>query len=152
MKYEVVTMEKKIIVGKSVRTTNENSKAMSDIGGIWEEFINKRLYEMIKNRINERAIGLYTDYESDATKPYTFMCGCEVSESTNDTKLESRIINSGKYAKFLVKGDIREEVGKAWYEIWSMDLDRKYDSDYEVYHNDSDDMTNQTIEIFISLN
>ena len=42
-------------------------------------------------------------------------------------------------------------VGEAWEKIWSMDLPRAYDYDFEVYHNDSTDMNNQTIDLYISL-
>lgn len=33
-----------------------------------------------------------------------------------------------------------------------MELDRKYTYDFEVYHNDSQDMNNQTIDIYIAIN
>jgi predicted transcriptional regulator YdeE len=79
------------------------------------------------------------------------MCCLEVSEIEN-SNLESRIIDGGKYAKFTIKGDMVESVGKAWQEIWEMDLDRKFSYDFEVYHNDSADMNNQTIDIYISIN
>lgn len=151
MKYEIVTLDEKVVIGKSIRTTNENGKSMIDIGKVWQEFNAQRLFESIENRINTKAIGLYTEYEGDASKPYTFICGCEVSNVNEDELLEKRVINEGKYAKFTIKGHIVNDVAKAWFEIWNMDLDRKYDSDFELYHNDSDDMTNQTIELFISL-
>lgn len=151
MEYKIVRLDKKIVVGKSIRTTNENEKSMKDIGKLWGEFIEKGIYESIKNKSNGKGIGLYTEYESDKSAPYTFMCGLEVDEINNDN-FDTKIINKGKYAKFTIKGDPKNKVGEAWNEIWSMDLDRKYDTDFELYHNDSKDMNNQTIDIFISLN
>lgn len=152
MEYEIVTLTKKVVVGKSTRTINENGKSMKDIGSMWQKFINECIYESIKNKVDGKGIGLYTEYEGDETKPYTFMCCCEVTEHDNSDGLEMKIINEGKYAKFTIKGNIVKAVGEAWCKIWDMDLDRKYDSDFELYHNDSEDINKQTIDIFVSLN
>jgi predicted transcriptional regulator YdeE len=151
MKYEVVKLEKKIVVGKSIKTTNENGQSMKDIGAMWQEFIGGNFLEKIKNKANGKGIGLYTEYEGDASAPYTFMCCCEVTDKY-EGDLDTKIINGGKYAKFTIKGDVVKSVGEAWAQIWNMDLDRKYDSDFELYHNDSEDMNEQTIDIFVSLN
>lgn len=151
MDYKIVNLDKKIVVGKSIITTNEKGQSMKDIGMMWNQFINEGVYNDVKNKINLKGIGLYTDYEGDHTKPYRFMCCAEVNESDN-SNLETRTIDGGKYAKFVVKGDMVESVGKAWQEIWNMDLDRKFSYDFEHYHNDSEDINNQIIDIYISLN
>jgi len=151
MKYEIVKLEKKVVVGKSIRTTNENGQSMNDIGAMWQKFIGEGVYDSIKNKVDGKGIGLYTEYEGDATTPYTFMCCCEVAETDNNDGLDSKIISEGKYAKFTVKGDMVKVVGEAWSKIWEMDLERKYDCDFELYHNNSEDMNDQTIDIFISL-
>lgn len=152
MKYEIVTIPKKIIVGKAIKTTNEENKAVNDIGTLWQEFIGNGIHNSVNNKINQMAIGLYTEYKEDYTKEYTFMCGCEVFEVDNTEKLSTKIIPSGKYAKFTISGHMITAVCQAWSEIWEMNLDRKYTSDFEVYHNDSEDMNNQTIDIYISIN
>lgn len=38
MKYEIVNLKEKLVVGKSIITTNENGKAMNDIGMMWHDF------------------------------------------------------------------------------------------------------------------
>ena len=87
------------------------------------------------------------------TKPYKFYCAVEVSDAIEDNDdIITKVIPSGKYAKFTVKGNVQKAVGEAWEKIWNMDLDRKYSCDFEVYHNDSEDINNQTIDIYISLN
>lgn len=151
MKYEVVTLDKKIVVGKSIRTTNECGQSMRDIGSMWESFIGEHIYDSIKNKVDKKAIGLYTEYEGDASAPYTFMCCCEVSNANNIPILDTKTICGGKYAKFTINGDPASAVSEAWGKIWAMDLARKYDSDFELYHNDSKDMNSQTIDIFVSL-
>jgi len=150
MNYEVVNLEEKIVVGSSIITTNKAGKAIRDIGQMWQDFIYNNKYAEIENLIDGRGIGLYTDYEGDATKPYRFMCCLEVSKYSN-ANFEVRKIEQGKYAKFVIKGDLVTEVGKAWNEIWKMDLKRKYLSDFEVYNNETNDMNNQTVEIYISI-
>lgn len=151
MNYEIVMLKEKLVVGKSIVTTNQNGKSIKDIGCMWQHFIADSVVNSIKNKLTGKGIGLYTDYEGDATNPYRFMCCVEVTKSDN-SNLETRKIDGGKYAKFTIKGDIVESVGKAWQEIWTMDLDRKFTYDFELYHNDSDDMNNQTIDIYISIN
>ncbi len=151
MNYEIVTLEEITVVGKSIMTTNENGQAMNDIGAMWQQFIGEGLFERIENQTTGKGIGLYTDYEGDFTKPYRFMCCVAVSKG-DQKDFETRTIAGGKYAKFTVIGDAVESVGKAWQVIWAMDLDRKYSYDFELYHNDSEDMNHQTIEIYIGLN
>jgi len=151
MNYEIVTLKEKLIIGKSIMTTNENGQSMQDIGVMWQQFMGEDTYTSIKNKTSHRVIGLYTDYEGDQTMPYRFMCCTEVSKSEN-VELESRTIIAGKYAKFTIKGDLVQAVGQAWQKIWTMELDRKYSNDFELYHNDSEEMNNQTIDIYIALN
>lgn len=151
MNYEIVTLKEQLIVGKSIITTNEKGQSMHDIGTMWQQFMSGDTYSSIKNKTSQRVMGLYTDYEGDQAMPYRFMCCTEVSKNENP-ELENRTIISGKYAKFTIKGDLVESVGQAWQKIWSMELDRKYSFDFELYHNDSDDMSNQTIDIYIALN
>ncbi|MBD8046513.1 MAG: effector binding domain-containing protein [Clostridium argentinense] len=153
MNYEIVNLQEKIIAGIGVKTTNKDMKAMADIGRLWEEFIGKKIIDSIPMKVNEKAIGLYTEYEGNYTKPYKFYCAVEVSDAIEDNDdIITKVIPSGKYAKFTVKGNVQKAVGEAWEKIWNMDLDRKYSCDFEVYHNDSEDINNQTIDIYISLN
>ncbi len=152
MTYEIVTIGEKIVVGQSVRTTNAKGQAMKDIGMLWQSCISEDVFAYIANRVDTKSIGLYTDYESDATGAYTFACCCEVTETDNDNNLDVMKISKGKYAKFSIEGDVIVDVGRAWGKIWQMDLDRKYDCDFEVYHHDSENTNSQKIDIYIGLN
>lgn len=147
MKYEIVELEEKIIEGIMIRTTNQDRKSMQDIGKTWQRLFTEGVYEKIQNKVNNKTIGLYTEYEGDYTKPYTFVAGAEVSEKNNNYK----IIEKGKYAKFVITGDVQNSVGQAWQEIWNMNLKRKYTCDFEEYQNNQDDMQNQEIHIYIAL-
>lgn len=152
MKYEIVELEEKIAQGIQIKTTNQDGKAMQDIGMTWQKLFANGIYEKIPNKVNGKTIGLYTEYEGDYTKPYTFIAGAEVSQEVQIGKeLESIIIPKGKYAKFTIIGDVQNSVGQAWQEIWNMDLKRKYTCDFEEYQNNSEDMQKQEIHIYIAL-
>ncbi|WP_319801749.1 GyrI-like domain-containing protein [Clostridium beijerinckii] len=56
---------------------------------------------------------------------------------------------SGKYAKFSIKGHMEKAVVETWSKIWQMDLDRRYEADFEKYLNS--DFDNAKIDIYISL-
>ena len=80
MNYEIVNLKEKQVVGLVKETTNNNNKSVEDIKRLWEEFFIKGHYENIKNRKDNKSIGLYTDYQGDFTKPYNFFCCCEVNK------------------------------------------------------------------------
>ena len=152
MKYEIVELEEKIITGIRIKTTNQDGKAMQDIGITWQKLFANGIYEKIPNKVNGKTIGLYTEYEGDYTKPYTFIAGAEVSQEIQmSEEIESIMIPKGKYAKFIITGDVQNSVGKVWQEIWNMDLKRKYTCDFEEYQNNSEDMLKQEIHIYIAL-
>lgn len=152
MKYEIVELEEKVIVGIKIKTTNQDGKAMQDIGMTWQKLFANGIYEKISNKVNSKTMGLYTEYEGDYTKPYTFIAGAEVSKEVQiGEELESIIIPKGKYAKFIITGDVQNSVGQTWQEIWNIDLKRKYTCDFEEYQNNSEDMQKQEIHIYIAL-
>ncbi len=152
MKYEIVELEEKIVEGLEVKTTNENGRSIQDIANMWQTFFMQGIYDKVENKVNGKTIGLYTDYEKDYTKPYNFVACTEVSE--NSKNMENRVVKvipKGKYAKFVIHGDVQNAVGQAWQEIWKMDLNRKYICDFEEYQNNSNDMQNQEIHIYIAV-
>ncbi|MDU4859763.1 MAG: GyrI-like domain-containing protein [Terrisporobacter othiniensis] len=153
MNYEIVNLKEKQVVGLAKETTNNNNKSVGDIKRLWEEFFIKGHYENIKNRKDNKSIGLYTDYQGDFTKPYNFFCCCEVNKIDSiENPLVNKTIPRGKYAKFIINGDVQNSVGKFWIELWQMNLDRKYSCDFEEYQNNTEDMQNQEIHIYISIN
>ena len=152
MKYEIVELEEKVVSGIRIKTTNQDGKAIQDIGMTWQKLFANGIYEKIPNKVNGKTIGLYTEYEGDYTRPYTFIAGAEVSQEVQiGEEIESIVIPKGKYAKFVITGDVQNSVGQAWQEIWNMDLKRKYTCDFEEYQNNSEDMLKQEIHIYIAL-
>ncbi|SET29892.1 Predicted transcriptional regulator YdeE, contains AraC-type DNA-binding domain [Natronincola peptidivorans] len=145
MNYEVVNLEEKIVVGVSAITSNADPKMGEIIGGLWEKLYQGGVNATIKNKANQYAIGLYSDYSKDT---YCVTAGNEVSKAENQ-ELTVKIIPAGRYAKFSVHGHMEKAVAEAWNEIWKMDLDRSFTGDFEEYLNS--DWENANIDIYIAL-
>ena len=145
MNYEIVNLGQKTVVGVSAVTGNADPKMGEIISGLWKKLYEGGINAAIKNKSNEYAIGLYSDY-SDGQ--YRVTAGNEVSKPEND-ELTVKIISAGKYAKFSVHGHMQTAVAEAWGEIWKMNLNRSYTGDFEEYLNS--DWENADIDIYIAL-
>ena len=150
MNYEVITLEEKMVAGIEARTNNFSPDMGMVIGGLWNRFYNEGIYESIPNKASYKALGIYTDYAGDEKDDYTICVACEVKEGTAMADgIVLRKIPGGKYARFIVKGDVQKAVAEFWQELWKMDLPRAYKCDFEEYQNDS--MEECEIHIYISL-
>lgn len=149
MNYEIVTLEEKLVIGLSARTNNASSDMGEVIGGLWGRFFSEGIYESIPNKVNQKALGIYTEYAKDEKGDYTAMVACETTEKTKISDCTFLTIPAGRYAKFVIYGDMVKAVQEAWKEIWKMDLPRAFDCDFEEYQNDA--MENAEIHIYVSL-
>ncbi len=152
MKYEVVQLEEKKVVGLQIRTSNDDPNMGNKIGMTWEKFFAEGLYAQIPHKKNDKTIGLYTHYEFGVKGEYDVVVCCEVEDTENlPEKFNLATIPSGSYAKFIVRGHVQKAVADFWTKFWTMDLDRKFSSDFEEYQG-GEDMENAEIHIYISLN
>ena len=101
MEYEIVNLEEKKAVGISAVTNNKSPEMPKIIGGLWDEFY-KKVYGEINDKTNNKSIGMYHKYQLNGD--YTVSICAEVN-STNQN-YEVITIPSGKYAKFIVKGNV----------------------------------------------
>ncbi|MGB1207361.1 MAG: GyrI-like domain-containing protein [Chitinophagales bacterium] len=149
-----VTIKTFKVIGISVRTTNENGQAAKDIGELWNKFMVEGILEKIPNKVDNTIYSIYTDYESDHTKPYTTILACKVENiDTIPNGMIAKNFNKENYAKFVSKGNLTQgAVYNTWKEIWNKDLDRAFTADFEVYGEKSQDPTNAEVEIFIAIN
>ena len=60
MNYENVYLEEKTIIGLSAVTGNSDPQMGEIIGGLWKNFYQNGIYDSIRNKVNEYAIGLYS--------------------------------------------------------------------------------------------
>ncbi len=150
-------METKIeqfkIIGISIRTTNENNKAVGDISNLWNKFLSEKLIEKIPNKISPEIYSVYTDYEGDYTKPYTTILGCKVEKLDQIPEgMIGKQFECEKYYKSIAKGDITKGiVFQAWQKIWNSDLKRAYTADFDVYGEKAQNPENAEVEIFVAI-
>jgi len=141
------------VIGISVRTTNENQQAAKDIPVLWQKFMSESILEQIPNRISTDIYCIYTEYESDHTKPYTTILGCKVKSLEEiPAGMVSKKIETTDYQKFVAKGNIQEGiVYTKWLEIWKEDLNRKFTSDFEIYGEKAMNPNDAEVDIFITV-
>lgn len=146
MNYEIVNLEEKIVVGITARTGNNDPECQKVIGGLWQDFMSKGIWESMKNKANEYCIGLYSNYDfNDMT--YDVTIGAEVTQA--DTEYDIKKIPGGKFALFRVKGDVVQAVSEAWEKIWSLPLERSFVGDFEEYVSNENGIAE--INIYVSL-
>ena len=134
MNYEVVELEEKIVAGISARTSNDAPDAGMVIGSLWGRFFEEGIFFNISNKVNEKSIGLYSDYNDENMQEYQITVGCEVSSTErNQEGLTFTVIPKGKYAKFIVRGHMQKAVTEFWIKLWKMDLNRSFTGDFEEY-------------------
>lgn len=152
MDYKIINLLSFNFIGFPLRTTNENNQAMRDIGSLWQKFMSENMIEKIPNKIDGDILGLYTDYEGDFMKPYTFIIGCRVNEVSNVQEgMVVKSISATKYAVFTTKGKLPDIVPQMWMKIWNSGIERAYRSDFEVYGVKASNREDAEIDIYISI-
>ncbi len=121
------------VVGVSeVITDNEN--ASFQINALWEKFFKKSVGQKVDDRDSDVIYAVYSDYEGDHTKPYRVTIGYKVSNSDNVPAGFHHV--EGKkadYAMMSAAGEQPKALLETWTAIWQSDLDRKFETDFEVY-------------------
>lgn len=150
---EKINMEPFQVIGISVRTTNENNQAVTEIADLWGKFMNENVLEAIPNKIDNTVYSIYTDYESDHTKPYSVVLGCKV-ENLDEIPdgMTGKIIEGGNYVKLSAKGNLTEGlIVNKWIEIWGMGLKRVFTADYEVFGEKAQNPADAEIDFLIAV-
>lgn len=150
MSYTLEKQKKKFFIGLELRTNNEEcSSAMPTHK---EKFFNDNIPGKIPNRINNDILALYTDYEGDYTKPYSWILGCEVSGLDEiPTGLVGKVIPESKYAVFTTQGEFPQGLIAAWQAVWASNLFRSYTSDFELYRSDFHPQENPEVNVYIAI-
>lgn len=148
MQYETVELKETKVVGFTARTNNSAPDMGAVIGGMWQRFFADDGYAAIPDKTTGKTMGIYTDYENNEHGDYTFMAGCAVNGEVPDG-FEVRTLPAGKYAKFVVVGNMMTAAGEFWQKLWLMPLDRTYVFDFEEYQNA--DPENCEIHIYIGI-
>ncbi len=148
-----VQIESFNIIGIAIRTTNENGQAATDIPKLWDAFLSNALLSKIPSKIDGTIYSLYTEYESDHTKPYTTILGCKVEHLDEIPEgMVGKSFKGGKYLKLTANGNLTEGlVANQWYQIWDMDLDRRYTVDFEAYGEKTQNPQEAQVDFFIAI-
>ena len=144
------TESKRFVIGISLRTSNEHF--LQEAPPLWDRFYRENLAEKIPHRLNQDLYAVYTQYEGDFTKPYTYIIGCPVSTLSQIPEGMIGIeIPAGHNAVFNVKGPFPTSMMQAWQNIWSSNLHRSYTTDFEVYPPGFNLQPEPEIKIYIAV-
>ncbi len=149
-----VKIEPFYVIGLAIRTTNENAQAATDIGNLWGKFLAEDIKSVIPNKVDDTVYCLYTEYESDYTKPYTTILGCKVTNLDDVPEgMVGKSFEGGDYTKMSARGDLMKGlIVDKWNQIWNMDLDRRYTVDFEVFGEKAQNPSDAEIDFLISIN
>lgn len=150
MDYTIEKQEKKYFIGIDIKTNNQ--ECVPAMRGLWDKFYKEGLLEKIPHKVNNTIFALYTNYEGDFTKPYSYILGCEVS--TLDEIPEGFIgktVPAASYAVYTTKGQYPQGLTAAWHAIWKSNFKRAYTTDFEVYRTDFNPQTNPEVKVYIAL-
>jgi predicted transcriptional regulator YdeE len=131
MDYTTVSLPPITIVGISARVSNERPQ---EIGKLWQQFYAQGIADKIPDKKSENIYSAYIDYESDHTKPYTLVIGCEVNDAGSlPADLVCKTIPAAQYAVIPANGKQPEALIAAWQKVWKSDLPRTYSGDFDLY-------------------
>ena len=141
------------IIGISIRTTNENGQAFQEIAELWQKFMSETIVSKIPNKIGNDVYSLYTEYESDHTKPYTTILGCKVENLDNIPEgMVGSSFKGGNYIKTSAKGDLMQGlIVNHWSKIFEMDLERIYSADFEVFGEKAQNPSDAEVDFYVAI-
>lgn len=150
MDYTFEKLKQKFFIGLELRTNNEECSSAMPIHK--DRFFNENIPAKIPNKIDGNIFALYTDYEGDYTKPYSWILGCEVSSLDEvPVGLVSKVIPESRYAVFTTQGKFPQGLIDAWQKVWKSNLPRSYTSDFEVYRADFHPQNNPEVKVYIAI-
>ena len=163
MKYEIVEIKEKTLVGFKTRVKDDETMS-EKISNLWKKLYSEKGAKNIENRINDNAIGVYYNYSNENGFEYDCLTGCEVKDTVEKIPedMTSLEIPEGKYAKFIITGNPEKAVGEFWNKFWkelSKDFsdNRRYTYDFEEYITkdnyeiSGESYENMEIHIYISI-
>lgn len=142
-----------MVIGISVRTTNENGQAAHEIADLWGRFMSEKVMDVIPDKIDSTVYSIYTDYESDHTKPYTAILGCKVDNLNYiPDGMIGKSLDGGNYVQLTAKGDLTKGlIVNEWSKIWKMDLKRLFTADFEVFGRKAQNPLDAEIDFLIAV-
>ncbi|MCC6597847.1 MAG: GyrI-like domain-containing protein [Alphaproteobacteria bacterium] len=119
------------VAGISTITTHET--AAEDINALWEQFFRESIGQKMQHKADDIIYAVYSDYEGDHTKPFRVTLGYRVSGDETSSDLHRILITAQEYAVLSAAGQQPKALIDTWAAIWSSDLNRSFQTDFEVY-------------------
>lgn len=141
------------VVGVSRRACNADGSSVTIIPAVWGEFLKQNTAKPIKNRsFPPTMYAVYSDYESDWTKEYSFLIGAGVTRAGKVPEgMTVRRIPAQTYAHFVAKGEMPRSLLEVWSAVWLSTLPRTYTFDFEVYDQRFTRPENKEIDVYVAV-
>ena len=133
LEYELVQSEAIQLVGFSRKTGFENDQYTQDIEQLWRQYFESSALLGLEDLEDQKIYVAYSNYSEDG-KQFTITIGNRVSSLGEIPVGVSTIkIPAENYAQFQVQGDLEDKIPLTWQSIETLDLERSYSTDLEVY-------------------
>ena len=152
MNQKIVNKETFKIIGIEIRTSNE--KIMIDLPKLWGKFFAENIKDRIPNKVNSDVLAVYTSYEGNHTKPYTYILCYEVTSlDVIPEGMVGKTILAMQYEIFTAKGKMPDKIVEMWQHIWNPDIEKRraYVADFEVYGAKYGNPDNSEVEIYVGV-
>lgn len=148
--YVVEHQNEKYIIGLELRTNNE--ECLFTMPAHKDKFFRENVPLKVSNKVTGDILAVYTDYEGDFSKPYSWILGYEVTNLDEVPEgLVGKVVPESNYAVFTTQGPFPQSLIAVWQDIWGADLQRLYTSDFEVYRKGFDSIRNPEVKVYIAI-
>ncbi|MCL4678356.1 MAG: effector binding domain-containing protein [Alphaproteobacteria bacterium] len=121
--------------GISAVIDNQDDRAAEQINTLWQSFFEQQVAQRIPERASDVIYAVYSDYEGDHTKPYRLTIGYAAPSDAASAHpmLHAVQVGAGEYASLSARGEQPKALIETWVAVWEGDLDRAFNTDFEVY-------------------
>ncbi len=128
-----------------ISLVTDHTRATEDINALWERFFAQRIGQQVENKADDIIYAVYSDYAGDHTQPYRVTIGYRLKtppaphiislQGGTAASFELHYVKckEGPYAVLSAGGKQPEALIESWNAIWSSDLDRAFQTDFEMY-------------------
>jgi predicted transcriptional regulator YdeE len=148
-----------IVAGYATETSNAfEASPEARIGPLWQRLASEHYLSRIPNRVDDRVVAVYSNYENGTDGMYSYLLGAKVSSRKNmPADIITIDVQSGQYAMFTEQGGPPPQMTvDLWKHIWSLEkpggiLHRAYKTDFEVHYATPDDPDKSKVDIYIGV-
>ncbi|WP_143960752.1 GyrI-like domain-containing protein [Litoribacter populi] len=102
LKLEIVHIRDFPVVGIATKCISHNEKSdfYDNCDDLWEKIVTEGSLDKIQNKVNDNVVAAYLNYETDHSKPFDFVVGCQVSNiDTIPEGMQAFEMENGVYLK-----------------------------------------------------